>query len=191
MKNELSKQKTGEILKILDETIEQGPWDESNFLKVVGKRLREIRDTFANQLHALTEEKSKMATLANSMALRSGQKEIFIGLYSSDGNNLSSWERILNNLPNHVLSRPIYELEKDIKERLKSKEKTANEAYVSIYISQNDILPTSPDKTPLDKLGKPLLSLKNKALNLDNIHLFVHQSGVYSFVNGRLVKESN
>ena len=49
MKNELTDQQIAAILKVLDEAIEQGPWDASNFLKVIGKNLREARDQFSNQ----------------------------------------------------------------------------------------------------------------------------------------------
>jgi len=189
MKDELSENQTDAILKALDSAIEQGPWEESNFLRVIGKNLREIRDNFTNQLSSPGHEKSKVADhLANRMALRSGQQEIFIALYSSDGSNIVSWERILGNLPKQMISRPIYANEKDVQDIIKTKENKINEAYVSIYVSPTAILPMSVDKTPLDKLGKALLSIKDKSLSLENINLFVHQSGNYKYSHGRLNK---
>lgn len=191
MKDQLSEKQTEAILKALDDAIEKGPWDESNFLRVIGKNLREIREKFANQLSAPEQEKAKLAThLANRVALRSGQQEIFIALYSSDGSKLTSWERIVANLPKQIISRPIYADEKDLKDIIKTKENKVNEAYVSMYINQNDILPPARDKTPVDKLGKPLLSLKNKSLNLENVNFFVHESGIYTFSHGRLIKKT-
>ena len=188
MKDELSKKQTDAILNALDEAIENGPWEESNFLRVIGKNLREIREKFFTQLNSIQETKGGSKNVANRIALRTGQQEVFIALYSTDGSNMHSWERILVNLPRQMISRPIYAEEKDVKDIIKTKENKINEAYVSIYVSQNDLLVTSPDKTPLDKLGKPLLSLKDKALNLENIHCFVHMSGSYKFQYGRLVK---
>ncbi len=189
MKDELSEQQTDAILKALDDAIEHGPWDESNFLRVIGKNLREIRDGFANQLHDPGYEKSKIAShLANRVALRSGQQEIFIALYSSNGTNMQSWERILMNLPKQMISRPIYDNEEDLRAIIKTKENKNNEAYVSMYVSQSDILMLTADKTPVDKLGKSLLTLKDKSLSLDNINRFVHISGTYQYVQGRLVK---
>jgi intracellular multiplication protein IcmQ len=191
MKDELSEQQTEAILKALDEAIKGGPWEDSNFLRVVGKNLREIREGFANQLNAEDHEKAKQAAhLANRVALRSGQQEIFISLYSFDGTNLQSWERILINLPKQMVSRPIYANEEDIRNLIKTKENKNNEGYVSIYVNQNDILPSTPEKSLTDKLGRPLLSLKDKALNLDNINHFVHATGIYQFTQGRLVKNS-
>ncbi|AHE67908.1 Dot/Icm secretion system protein IcmQ [Legionella oakridgensis] len=192
MKDELSEEQANAILKALDDAIEQGPWEESNFLRVIGKNLREIREHFASQVQTSGQGKEKIAShLANRIALRSGQREIFVALYSSSGSSLSSWERIITNLPGQMISRPIYANEKDVKEIIGTKENKVNEGYVSIYVSQTDILPTSPEKTPTDKLGKPLLTLKDRALKLENLNRFIHMTGTYKYVGGRLVKISN
>ncbi|CAM2828425.1 Dot/Icm secretion system protein IcmQ [Legionella worsleiensis] len=189
MKDRLSDEQNEEILKSLNEAIDTGPWDKSNFLKVVGKNLIEIRDGFLNQLGASSRAQLKAEShLANRIALRSGQQEIYISLYSSDGAVLQSWEKIISNLPKQMISRPIYADEADIKALLKTKENKQNEAYVAVYINQSDILSLSADKAPVDKLGKMLLSLKDKTLNLDNISRFVHVSGVYKFERNRLIK---
>lgn len=189
MKDQLTQQQTDAILKALDEAINNGPWEESNFLRVIGKNLREIRDNFASQVGGDEQEKNAIdANLANKAALRSGQQEVFIALYSSEGSNLQSWERIMTNLPRHVVSRPIYAQEDDVRFLIKSKENKMNEAYVAIFINQGDILALSADKIPLDRFGKPLITLKDRAINLDNISRFVHLSGVYSYSKGRLIK---
>lgn len=189
MKNELSKQQLDEIMKAFNDAIEKGPWDESSFLRVIGKNLREIRDKFSEQLNASDQETSKIASqLANRMALRSGQKEIFILLYSSDGSNMQSWERIVINLPRQMISRPVYANEEDLKALLKTKENKVNEAYISVYVNQGDLLSIPADKAPLDKLGKSLLTLKDNVIRLDNVNRFVHLSGTYDYVQGRLVK---
>lgn len=189
MKDRLSDEQNEAILKALNDAIEQGPWDQSNFLKVVGKNLIEIRDDFLNQLGASSHAQLKAEShMANRLALRSGQQEVYISLYSSDGSNVQSWERIVTNLPRQMISRPIYADEEDVKALLKTKENKMNEAYVAIYINQSDILSMAADKAPVDKLGKMLLSLKDKTLNLDNISRFVHQSGVYKYAQSRLIK---
>lgn len=190
MKDELSQEQCDAILKALDNAIELGPWDGSNLLRVIGKKLRGLRDNYASQVHSLGIGQSKMAShLANRVALRSGQQEIFIALYSFDGMNLLSWDRILMNLPKQMVSRPIYANEEDVKTFIKTKENKNNEAYVSMYVNQSDILVLPPEKTPVDKLGKPLLTLKDKALSLDNINRFEHITGTYQFSQGRLVKK--
>ncbi|CEG58047.1 Dot/Icm secretion system protein IcmQ [Legionella fallonii] len=189
MNDKLSDEQNEAILKALNEAIEHGPWDKSNFLKIIGKNLVEIRDDFVKQLGASSLQQIKAeAHLANRMALRSGQQEVYISLYCYEGSNMQSWERIVTNLPKQMISRPIYANEDDVKAIIKSKENKLNEAYVAIYINQSDILALPSDKLSVDKLGKTLLSLKDKSLNLDNISRFVHLSGVYSYTNGRLSK---
>ncbi|MDI9817878.1 MULTISPECIES: Dot/Icm secretion system protein IcmQ [unclassified Legionella] len=191
MKDELTSQQVEAILKALDEAIETGPWDESNFLRVIGKNLREIRDNFVSQSGSQGREKIQTeSNLANRVALRTGQQEVFIGLYSTEGNSLQAWERILANLPRQIISRPIYSSEEDVKNLIKSKENKLNEAYVAAYINQSDILPMTPEKMPSDRFGRPLLSLKDRALNIENISRFVHLTGVYQYRKGRLIKNS-
>ncbi|MDP3267615.1 MAG: Dot/Icm secretion system protein IcmQ [Legionella sp.] len=189
MKDRLSDEQNDAILNALNDAIEKGPWDQSSFLKVIGKNLVEIRDDFLTQLGASTKAQLRAeSNLANRLALRSGQQEVYVSLYSADGNNLQTWERIVANLPRQMISRPIYAREEDIKSLLKTKENKKNEAYVAIFINQGDILPLAPDKASVDKLGTVLLALKDKTLNLDNISRFVHFTGTYHYVQGRLTK---
>ncbi len=189
MKDKLSDEQNEAVLKALNDAIENGPWDKSNFLRIIGKNLIEIRDDFVKQLGARSQQQLKAEShLANRIALRSGQQEVYISLYSYDGSNIHSWERIVTNLPKQMISRPIYANEDDVKAIIKTKENKQNEAYVAIYINQSDILSLSPDKSLVDKLGKVLLSLKDKSLNLDNISRFIHVSGAYRYSNGRLIK---
>ncbi|TAL59948.1 MAG: Dot/Icm secretion system protein IcmQ [Legionella sp.] len=189
MNDKLTDEQNDAILKTLNETIDKGPWEKSSFLKVIGKNLRQIREEFIRMLGARTSAQLKAEShLANRVALRSGQQEVYVSLYSADGSNLQSWERIVANLPRQMISRPIYADEEHIKEILKIKENKINEAYVAIYINQLDILPLSAEKSSFDKLGRALLSLKDKTLNLENISRFVHQTGVYRYERGHLIK---
>lgn len=191
MKDELSKEQINSIKRALEDAIEQGPWAASSFLTAIGKKLQDLRDEFLAQVNSPTEDKMKESSLlATKMALRNGQQEIFIALYSFDGTNIQTWERILANLPKQMLSRPIYAKEEDAIALIRSKENKNNEAYVSIFINQGDILVLPSDKIPMDKLGKPLLTLKDKSLSTDNINRFVHESGVYTYSHGRCIKSS-
>lgn len=186
--NELTEQQANTILEALDEAINTGPWEESNFLRVIGKNLREIRENFAKQLPHHHEKKASQPYPGKRINLSEEHQEIFISLYSAEGDKLQAWERILANLPRQSISRPIYAEEKDVQSLIKSKENKINEAYVAIYIEKNNILPVAPDKTLLDKFGKPLLILKDRSISLENIHHFVHLSGSYNYFKGRLQK---
>ncbi len=188
MKEDLSEQQIKEILDALDEMLETGPWDASNFLRVIGKNIATIRENFVTQTKGGQSSSKAEAHLANRIALRAGQQEIYVSLYAAEGNQIQSWEKIVGNLPRQMISRPIYADEQSVKASIKSKENPQNEAYVAIYVNQSDILNISEDKIPVDKLGNKLLTLKDKSLNLNNISRFVHKSGVYQFSGGRLQK---
>lgn len=190
--DELTKQQVDAVLQALNKAIEQGPWDESNFLRVIGRNLHDIRDGFIKKSAAEEQTNQGGAPYsAKQMALRRGQRKVYVALYSSDGTNFGAWERIIANLPHQMISRPIYANEEDVKDIIKSKPNKINEAYVTIYVSPQDILSLPDDKMPIDKLGKQMLTLKDKTLLLDSLDCFVHQSGVYRYTQGRLIKDSS
>lgn len=189
MSERLTDEQNAELLKALNKALEEGPWDKSNFLRIIGKNLLAIRDDYLARLGASTEQQLRAeAQRANTMALRSSQQEIYVSLYTSEGTNIQNWERIIANLPKQTISRPIYASEEHLRESLKVKENKNNEAYVAIFINKDDVLEMSPDKTLKDRLGTPLLSLKDRSLNLDNLSRFVHVSGIYHYVKGHLIK---
>ena len=190
MKDQLTESQANEVIKAIDDAIEKGPWDESNFLRVIGKNLHSIRQNLVDKMISHSKNPQHSSQQNNALANQSQMMEVFIALYSSEGNQLQSWERIIQNLQRQMVSRPIYANEDSVKFLIKSKENKANEAYVSIFINKEDILTLSDEKTPRDKFGKPLLSLKDRSLNLANIHSFVHLSGSYSYVKGRLIKKT-
>lgn len=188
--NNKKNQNIREILSALNDLIIAKSWDETNFLKIMGRELKRIRDSLNSEINDFQEsDLAKADQLAKKIAQHTGQKKVFIALYSSEGDKIQSWERILNNLRNQMISRPIYANEEDVEAWIKSKENKLNEAYVAIYIDQSDLLSIPEDKVPVDKLGKKLLVLKDNTISLNNICNFIHQSGVYLYEHGRLIKE--
>ena len=189
MKNELTKEQCVDIITALNEAIDQGPWDKSNFLTAIGNNLKAIRDDFiAYTASPQTPALKPLVEPAKPILRHTNQREVFVSLYSSNGMALRSWEQILVNLPHQMISRPIYADESKLQSLIKTKENKLNEAYVAIHVEQTDILPLSAERTPIDKLGTSLLSLKDKSLKLENITRFIHLSDVYLFLRGRLVK---
>ncbi len=191
MTDKLTKEQINSILATLDDALAQGPWGASTFLSLIGKKLQHIRDEFEQkqQEGGLYGHSSTLSASANERAERYAQmQKIFIALYASDGTNLNSWERVIANLPSQMISRPVYAKEEDIIAILRSKSNPVNEAYASFYVDPKYILEKLTEKITVDKLGKPLLALKDKAINLAHLDRFVHLSGTYQFVNGRLVK---
>lgn len=189
MRDQLTDEQNEAILKILNETIDSGPWDKSSFLGVIGKNLNQIRDAFLTEIGTPTQAQQRAESgLASKAARQAGLKEIYISLYSSTGNDIFSWERIIASLPRQVISRPVYSEEQDVKNAIRSKENTLNEAYVAILINPDDILELPADKIAKDRHGKTLLSLKDRSINIDNINRFIHQNTTYKYEKGHLKK---
>ncbi len=176
------------ILETLDGAIASGPWTQSNFLKSIEQDLKNLRE----KIVAYDDVPHHDALLHSDDVILSqqltGEQDVFIGLYCSDGSNLASWEKIINNLPKHVVSRPVYEHEESMKQIIRMKENKKNEAYVGVMIKKSDIIALDVNKVPMDKLGQPLLTIKDSAIHLENIKFFVYNSVKYNFKQGKLVK---
>lgn len=182
-------QQAKRTLQALDEALLAGPWNETSFVVIVGKKLKLLRDDLAAKITRFEEnETSTPEYVAHRAHLSASHKLVYVSLYSIEGINISSWERIIANLQRQIVSRPIYAQEEDVQNIIKTKDKKINEAYVSLYVDQADVLEINAEKIPLDKLGKPMMVLKDKAINLQNIEFFYHITGKYRYNRGQLTK---
>lgn len=201
MDNNSEQRKTArELLQAIDDTIETGPWDKSVFLGAIGKKLKEIRFNFKNRLRFLDpgfeETEEPVVTADTSTPIASiapllpseGYMEAFVSLYSADGTNIQKWEKILLALDKQIVTRPVYSTEREVKTLIRSKPNRKNDAYATFFLDKLDIIPPRDGKAPLDRLGNPLLILKDTALKLTNITCFCHESGIYSFKNHTLTR---
>ena len=176
-----------EFLAALDKAIASGSWDETNFVLILGRKLREMRTNLAEDIAKFEDKKDFSADfLSKNLAMKNSLQEVFISLYSLDGVKLQTWEQIIINLRKQMVSRPVYATEKDVIAIIKTKEKKINEAYVSVFINKEDILNIPVDKAPVDKLGQNMLVLKDNAISLDHINYFAHITGKYRYSNGKL-----
>lgn len=181
--------KAKKTLQALDDALAAGPWTETSFIIIVSKKLRALRDDLAAKIDKFEAgETGTPEYLAHRAHLSTSHKLVYISLYSLEGANITSWERIIANLQRQIVSRPVYTNEEDAQNIIKTKDKKINEAYVSFYVNEADILALNADKVPLDKLGKPMLVLRDKAINLENIEYFFHLSGKYRYSRGQLTK---
>lgn len=178
-----------DFLDALDKAIASGSWNETNFVLIIGKKLKEMRDNLAEDIknHEKDTEFSS-DQLAKNLAMQNSLKEVFVSLYSLEGAKLTSWEQILVNLRRQMVSRPVYASEEEVIAFIKTKDKKINEAYVSIFVKEEDILQIRSDKVQVDKLGQQIIVLKDNAISLDCINFFVHLTGKYRYYRGRLLK---
>lgn len=174
------------ILNLLDDALKEGPWDKTLFLRAAGKKLREIRDHFAQQV-GLDETTIQQQTPQEAI-VEPGTIEVYILIYSTDGNNIKRWQTLLSSLESYGIGRAIYRNENDIKKIIRSKDNKYNDAYACVRIKESDILPSEPGKEPKDRFGNLLVTLHERAIQLKNLTRFVHISGIYRLRNNTLEK---
>ena len=131
------------------------------------------------------------ATLSGRVAKRSGLAEVYIVLYNNDGTNLIRWESLLRTVAQQAISRPTYRHEKDAKAALRSSVVKSNEAYISMFVYEEDILIPKTAQPPKDRFGNELINLRESAVSSQNIKQFVHVSGVYEYRSERLIRKSS
>jgi intracellular multiplication protein IcmQ len=183
---DLSPEKLKEIADALDRVVNELPWEQSVFLKALGKKFENIRNEFKESTGQSGEHIEQAEKDKNKFALKENQLEVFVSIYSAQGADLKQWDPIITNLVAQSVSRPTYSTEKAVREMIRSKANQVNEGYVSVHISKDDLLTSSPDRVPRDKLGNILLSLKERAIKKENIRNFYHKSGVYLYHPGTL-----
>lgn len=181
-----------DILKALDEAIAQGPWENSLFFRGVGKKLCDARERFIADLEL--EEVIRAAATPESSTptqpvLDPKFTEAYIALYQAEGNNIVKWEGMLSSLAGLSVSRPAYQNEEDIMAMIRGKAYKINDAYVAVRVLKDYILKPTDDTPPVDRFGRALLTLREGAIRGENIVRFMHVSGQYKFVNGKLIKQ--
>lgn len=185
LQNEQEIQVALEIKKILDEEIANGPWQANLFLKGIKKKLEEIRDEFVT--HVGIDQDEQMAN--DRLAANSGETtEVYIALYQSQGSNMSKWQEVVVSLVNYMMGRPIYQNETDVQAAIRLNDRNLNHAYAVVKVASEAIL--SGELTRTDREGRQLISLREAAIQLQNIIRLVHATGEYRLVGNFLVKQN-
>ncbi|OGV32355.1 MAG: Dot/Icm secretion system protein IcmQ [Legionellales bacterium RIFCSPHIGHO2_12_FULL_35_11] len=178
-----------DFISALDKAIAAGSWDETNFILILGKKIKQMRDALAIKLDSIGGDSTLSSDfISRRAALENALIEVYISLFSLEGVKLQSWEQIVYNIKKQVISRPVYATEEEVVNFIKTKSQKLNEAYISIFVRKEDILIPKGDKSPVDRLGQNLLVLKDNAISLDNVNFFIHSTGSYRYSRGKLVK---
>ena len=97
------------------------------------------------------------------------------------------WEVTLRSLSTQVLGRPVYLSEDEVVEMIKIRDKGVQDAYVSLWVSE-ELLQERFQKLGLtDSLGRKVYSLGSVQVSPERVE-FVHANAMrYRVVKGRLV----
>lgn len=172
-KSELVPDVGKQLLAVLTGILASGDWESSLFLKVEADRLKE----FSGQVGTLLKsDEPKLDIIARDVARpkpQFGYSQVFILLYQIDGANLQNWYSNIKNLGQYSVTRPAYIDERYAQEFIRSK--VANierNGYVVANVKSDDFY--QEGEKLFDPFGHELVSLKDKAVLIDNVVEFVH-----------------
>lgn len=174
------------IIDAVNHVMAAGNWEESLFLRNTLKPLKEIRAqavTLRQQAMATagSEEKYKLRPLSEEEML------VYISIFQSVGDDLAGWALQIASLRSHLLGRPVYTNEVDVRKVLRQKLLTDSEAYVVVAIKRTDIEDSIHQFDRVDRYGNSLLTLKETAVKTTNIFEFVHHNKRYFYKSGKLI----
>jgi len=181
----LTLEEVQKVQDIMNQLLAEKDWEQATYLKILREELQKIYSAFnvlASQVYSqVNDEAQAQAELLNFD--KTNFKLVYISVYSSEGVNLDSWQRILSNLPKQFITRAIYENEYDAQDAIKLAPVFANAAYVAIWVDKNLIL--SPEDFPpqFDKIGHQLINLRDRAVQLNKIEYFWNNMSKYRWIN--------
>lgn len=160
-------------------------WDSTLLLRSTKKRIEALRD----RAKALVEEPDDASRAAESFSTvpPEGYVTVYVSLYQSESRNINVWSSTIKALAEHSISRPVYAEETHVQELIRNKANPATEAYCAVHVKREDIVPPYQGKVAQDRFGHDLLSLKERAVRLENVVEFVHEGKVYSCKKGQLI----
>jgi intracellular multiplication protein IcmQ len=181
------------MVKLFEELFAACDWNSSLFIRNAIKPLQKLQQDAEEILKKLsadidqTTETPAQRETRFALEERPGYIKTFISLYQSEGSNLQKWQGALKNLVDQSVSRPIYRKEENIKELLRSKSDPMRQAYAVIFVPELSIIQAYQGKPSVDQFGNELLTIKERAITLENIVELVHMGHRYAFVNGKLI----
>jgi len=168
----------------VENTLKQGPWGEGLLLQTIGKKLESLLDDLEIDDatgSAGSDSEKKQADIES----HAEKEEVFISIYNIKGADLQSWLNVIKNIDEQVISRPIYSDQNYVKALVRSKANPKNEGYLAVRISPETIV-HSEDIVMHDRLGNPLIKVKQHKITPENFGYFYHVTGIYELRDNRL-----
>jgi Dot/Icm secretion system protein IcmQ len=180
--------KTKSIIAVLQDFYNNKNWNASLPLKVLKKRvgayISQLEHDVEN-IESSSNDESKDSNAKNIFP--AGYIKIYIMLHQSDGENLKSWNTSLLSLTSSVLGRAVYASEHEAIKVLSYKEYKEKEGYAELWVPEDVIINLPAEKSVFDRDGQKILSLKQKAIKVENIKYFSHALGnKYEFINSAI-----
>jgi len=184
---ELELKAVKDLIRLLDETLASGGWQETFLLRSIEKKIKTLRDEaeqLQKQYHEETLAKSLGAAKGASM---SSYLTVYISVFQQEFADLRKWERTLKSITDYSITRPVYKDESHVKELIRGRPDPNKEGYVEVLVKTEDVIKGFAGKPTADKSGYELVNIKEGGVKPVGIKRFVLGSRAYEFVDGKLV----
>lgn len=175
------------IVDAVDHVLEQQAWEQSQFIRVTLKPLKEIRA----QAQYILDQQSTLSSAASGSVqqreLAADECYVYMLLFQARGEQLSHWLPQLHAIERHLVARPIYQTEAAVEKLIRQKGNMTSEAYVKFIIKQSAIQSGRFETMRSDRNGSPLLTIQPGSVSADDIVEFVHQGRHYNYSAGKLI----
>lgn len=174
-------------LEIIDKVLKSGNWEDSLFLHNTVKPLKKLREEIQHLLQRI-EGGNELYDL-DLPQLSEDSVKLYISIFQNDGHNMRKWELQLRSITSHLMGRPVYRNEEDVKSAIRLRFVQASEAYIVVGVKKALIQSNSHLPARQDRNGSELVALKPNAVTPENILEFVHMNKRYYFVKTKLVEQ--
>ena len=176
------------IIDALSTAIANGHWEGGLLFEAAGKELKRLRERLIKGFQ-LKDTQSDADDAQEKVTIKPGYQQVYIALYATAGDKLHEWEKLLSVLPAKSVGRPVYESEEDVKAFIASRPVRTKDAFVAVQVKDEDIItPRGRAHYNEDRDGRPLLLIRETAVQLVNIIKFENFSGSYTYKHERLNK---
>lgn len=183
-------QNVEEFHRIYEQMLSDERWQQSNYLKIIHARLKKLSDDLAESAH-ITMKNNEANQADENQDLDRALKEqtmqlAYIHLYTSEGKSHEAWERAISYLHQQFVSRSIYSNESYAQSAAQAAPIFLNAGYVAVWVEKSLIFPVEAGHEPKDKLGNPVILLKDRAIQLKNIEFFWNNYTHYTWKDQKL-----
>jgi intracellular multiplication protein IcmQ len=174
-------------LETIDKVLKSGNWEDSLFLHNIVKPLKKVREEILQLLQRL--EGNDPLSSVEVPQLSADSVKLYISIFQNDGHNMRKWELQLRSIASHLMGRPVYQNEDDVKSAIRLRFVQSSEAYIVVGVKKALIQSNSHLPARQDRNGSILVALKPNAVTPENILEFVHMNKHYYFVKSKLVEQ--
>ena len=166
-------------------------WDSGPVLRVYKKRLLAVREKIVAMIDGLKNRKREDAIVDKVQVSHEGCSLVYIALFQLDGCDMVRWEVTIKSLARCISGRPVYRSEADVRKYISNRSKVDQDAYVSMWVSDQILNNQNMCLIGKDIFGCEVLTLPAEAIVHANIVEFVHSNQYhYQLVNNRLSLKS-